>query len=73
MRSRTKADGSVSVASLYPHVMLAYLDPGTGSMILQALAGGVAGVLVVGKLYWARIKRVLRFGRSESPVDEPRP
>ena len=34
----------------------AYLDPGTGSMLVQLLLGGVAGVLVVGKLYWHRIK-----------------
>ena len=52
--------------------MLSYIDPGAGSMILQALGAGVAGVMVMGKLYWAKIKRVLRFGRSESPVDEPR-
>lgn len=52
--------------------MLAYIDPGAGSMILQVLAGGVAGVMVFGKLYWAKIKRVLRFGRRESPADEPR-
>jgi hypothetical protein len=30
----------------------AYLDPGTGSIILQVLLGGVAGVALVGKLYW---------------------
>jgi hypothetical protein len=53
--------------------MLSYIDPGAGSMILQALAGGVAGAMVVGKLYWSRIKRALRFGRSESSVDESRP
>lgn len=34
----------------------AYLDPGTGSMILQLLLGGIAGALVVGKLYFERIK-----------------
>jgi len=50
--------------------MLGYLDPGAGSMILQALAGGVAGVVVVGKLYWGRIKRVLRLGRSDAAADE---
>lgn len=50
--------------------MLAYIDPGAGSLILQALAGGVAGAMVVGKLYWARVKRVLRLGRSESTADE---
>lgn len=40
----------------------AYLDPGTGSMLLQLLLGGVAGLLVVGKLYWHRIMAF--FGRQ---------
>jgi hypothetical protein len=39
-------------------LVLGYLDAGTGSMLMQALAGGVAGVAVVGKLYWRRLKRV---------------
>lgn len=34
----------------------AYLDPGTGSMMLQLILGGVAGALVVANLYWQRIK-----------------
>jgi hypothetical protein len=34
----------------------AYLDPGTGSSLLQGLFAGVAGVLAVLKLYWQRIK-----------------
>lgn len=34
--------------------VFAYLDPGTGSMILQLLAAGVAGAIVVGRLYWHR-------------------
>lgn len=33
----------------------AYLDPGTGSMILQLLLGGLAGLALVGKLYWAKL------------------
>lgn len=33
----------------------AYLDPGTGSMLLQALLGGVAAVGVIAKLYWRRV------------------
>ena len=28
--------------------MLAYLEPGVGSLILQALAGGIAGLAVIG-------------------------
>lgn len=38
----------------------AYLDPGTGSIILQMLLGGVAGVMVVGKLYWHQFKAMFR-------------
>jgi hypothetical protein len=35
--------------------MLSYLDPGTGSMIAAALAGGAAGFVVLMKLYWHRL------------------
>lgn len=34
----------------------AYLDGGTGSMILQLLLGGIAGVGCIIKLYWYKIK-----------------
>ena len=38
----------------------AYLDPGTGSMLLQILLGGVAAVGVIAKLYWHRLIAVFR-------------
>ena len=34
----------------------AYLDPGTGSVILQALIGVIAGVLITLKIYWYKLK-----------------
>jgi len=34
----------------------AYLDPGTGSFLLQLLLGGAAGALVIAKLYWQRMR-----------------
>lgn len=49
----------------------AYLDPGTGSMLLQLLLGGVAGALVVGKLYWARIKSFFGLGPPSGPSQDP--
>ena len=49
-----------------PFSAFAYLDPGTGSMVLQMVLGGVAGILVVGKLYWQRIKAFFG-GKSERP------
>ena len=37
----------------------AYLDPGSGSMLLQALLGGVAAVGVIARLYWHRVKTAI--------------
>ena len=44
---------------------LSYIDPGSGSLFLQAMAGGVAAVAVVGKVYWRRVKRLLHIGKPE--------
>jgi len=49
---------------------LAYLDPGSGSMILQILAGGLAAVAVTARLYWDRI---LKFLKIRKPEDESAP
>jgi hypothetical protein len=44
----------------------AYLDPGTGSMALQLLVGGVVAVLATVKVYWARLKSFSTRKRTES-------
>ena len=46
----------------------AYVDPGTGAMLLQLLLGGVAGLMVIIKLYWARLKEFFR--RKPSPSSD---
>ena len=38
----------------------AYIDPGVGGMLVQLLLGGVAGIVVVMRLYWERITSVVR-------------
>ena len=38
----------------------AYLDPGSGSMLLQILLGGFAAIGVIGKLYWHRLTSLFR-------------
>jgi hypothetical protein len=43
---------------------LAYLDPGSASMILQLLVGGLAAVAVSLKLFWRRILHVLHIKRE---------
>jgi hypothetical protein len=47
----------------------AYLDPGTGSIILQMLLGGVAGAMVVGKLYWHQFMSFFRRAPAAKPFD----
>lgn len=50
------------------YLVLGYLDPGSGSVILQALLGGVAGLAVALKLFGRRILTFLRIGkRGQSP------
>ncbi len=44
----------------FPPPAQAYLDPGSGSMLLQILLGGTAGLAVLLKLYWHRL--LLVFG-----------
>jgi len=47
---------------------LAYVDPGSGSFILQALVATAAGAAVAVNAYWGRIKRM--FGRGAPEEDE---
>ncbi len=44
--------------------MLAYLDAGTGSIILQAVLGGTAAVAVALKLWWHKVLHVLHIRRQ---------
>jgi hypothetical protein len=48
----------------------AYLDPGTGSMLLQVILGGVAAVGVAIKLYWHKIRVALKLSRKTDTEDE---
>ena len=38
------------------HYYCAYIDPGSGSLLVQALIGGVLAGLHVIKLYWQKLK-----------------
>lgn len=44
---------------------LAYLDPGTGSMLLQAIVGGSAGLYVLARHIW----RSFRYSKVQLSVD----
>ena len=56
--------------------ILAYLDPGSGSVLLQALLGGIAALAVAGKLWWGRLLTILRIRKPETdsaPDSKPVP
>lgn len=48
----------------------AYLDAGTGSMILQILLGGLAGVMVAGRLYWHKLLVLVGVRHSAPEAEE---
>lgn len=48
----------------------AYLDPGTGSAILQGILGAFAAIAVVTKLYWYRILRFLGLSKKGTALEQ---
>lgn len=46
----------------------AYIDPGTGSILLQGLLAAVVGALAMLKIYWKKISSTMArlFGRRQS-------
>ena len=47
----------------------AYLDPGTGSIILQAIFGALAAIVLALKLYWHKFLKLLGI-RKKINIDQ---
>ena len=60
----------VLILALFAQPVWAYLDPGTGSMLLQVILGGIAAVGVAIKLGWHKIRAALGFARKPDPDEE---
>ena len=58
------------LSTLAPTPAQAYLDPGTGSMILQSIIGAIAGGLVLLKIYWEKIRHLFSTKPRGQPVEE---
>jgi len=48
-------------------MILAYIDPSAGGMLMQLLLGGTAGLLVIVRLFWSRIRRLFGGNDTENP------
>jgi hypothetical protein len=55
-QATTMLSGAVGFWGMSTVMAHAYLDPAAGSFFLQMLIGGIAGGLVVLKMYWAKAK-----------------
>ncbi len=58
---------SLNIALFLNRVML-YIDPGSGSIILQAVIAGVVGVLMFFKYGWRKVQRF--FGVKKAFDDD---
>jgi hypothetical protein len=54
---------------VFGRLILSYLDPGTGSFIIQLLIGGLLSSLFLVKIFWKRITGILK--RSDKSAAEP--
>jgi hypothetical protein len=50
-------------------IPLLYLDPGSGSMILQIVIAAALGGAYAVKVYWKKIKRLFRGKGADEEVD----
>lgn len=60
------------ISLCYSQSAFAYLDPGTGSIILQMLIAGIVGAMYTIKLYWYRLKVFIAqlFGKDSETKNE---
>lgn len=67
---RTALTGALLVAmvmlvSTFDGTLHAYIDPGTGSIVIQAVIAGIVGALSIGRLYWHRLRSMFRRGDGQ--------
>jgi hypothetical protein len=80
LRIAASSGAGIAVVALLPsiafavgepiEIRVAYLDPGTGSLIIQAVVAALAGVAVAVTAYWHKIKSFFgRNSRDSEPSD----
>ncbi|MDH3216123.1 MAG: hypothetical protein OEN01_07520 [Candidatus Krumholzibacteria bacterium] len=58
------------VSYFWPSEARAYLDPGTGSYVLQLVLAALLGVAFATKMFWLRIKTFLAGLLSKKPKEK---
>ena len=60
----------LTTLALFTQPAWAYLDPGTGSMLLQVILGGIAAIGVALKLFWHKIRVALGFSKKTVDAED---
>lgn len=53
-----------------PSAAHAYIDPSAGSLLLQLVLGGLAGLMVALRLSWRRLTGLFGRGRRSGPAED---
>lgn len=61
---------AVMYAAVFTKPAYAYLDPGTGSLLLQGLIAGVAAVGAAGSMYYQQIKAKFKRMYSKKAAED---
>jgi len=61
---------TITALLLMPVTAFAYLDPTTGSMVISAIVGLFASLVLAIKTYWYRIKAFLKDKPVKSDTDD---
>lgn len=59
----------ITLLLILPTPSFAYLDPATGSMIIQGIIGAIAGLLVAVRLYWGKLTSLFSRNKTSNTDD----
>ena len=62
---------AASSIATQPPLQLAYIDPGTGSFLVQALVAAIAGIAVTTRMYWQKIRTFLGLEAEGDDTSDP--
>ena len=60
----------LALGLIFPQSAQAYLDPGTGSYILQVLLAALLGIGLMLKLYWTKVMGIVKRLFTEKKATE---
>lgn len=64
---------ALAAAFLTPVSALAYIDPGTGSYVIQLVIAAFVGVMFSVRIFWKKIVRLFKKDGPDAPKADDKP